>query len=80
MVTSIITHFELDASVEVRNNNIVHAAVGRSLRRPSRETKVIAQQDVGHDHLDRMIGKESPRADNFAVAKMQIVFACGCEL
>lgn len=41
---------------------------------------MIPQEDVGNDHLHRVVGKEAPWAYNLAMAKMQAILASGSEL
>jgi hypothetical protein len=41
---------------------------------------MVPQEDVGNDHLHRVIGKEAPRAYNLAMAKVQVILASGGKL
>lgn len=41
---------------------------------------MVPQEDVGNNHLHRVIGKETPRAYNLAMAKVQVILASGSKL
>ena len=77
---SIFSQLELDASVKIGNHDIIHARVRGPLPRSSREAKMVPQEDVGNDHLHRVIGKEAPRAYNLAMTKVQVILTSGGKL
>lgn len=41
---------------------------------------MVPQEDVGNDHLHRVIGKETPRAYNLAMAEVQVILGSGSKL
>lgn len=75
----IFSKLELDAGIQIRNNDIIHAGIHRTLRGPTSEAQMVLDENVGDDHFDGMLSKEAPGADNLAVAKMQVILARGRE-
>lgn len=41
---------------------------------------MVPQEDVGNNHLHRVVSKEAPWTYNLAMAKMQIILASGSKL
>lgn len=79
MLRCIFAQLELDTSVQIGDNNIIHACVCRTLCGPTGEAQMVLDENVRDDHFDGMISKEATGADNLAVPEMQIVLARGGE-
>lgn len=77
---SILSQLEFDASAQIRDQHIVHARVRWSLCRSTWEAKVIPEDNIADNHLHGVVGEEPARADNLAVAEVQVVLARGGEL